>query len=525
MKNEIKTTPNLSKKSKKKQNRYNNSLCDKSMNFEECELAILRNAVDINEETQDKLKKENLIKGEELSNIFNILEKFIIKKKLVLYGGFAINAILPDYAKFYDLKHDIPDYDCYSSNALEDAIELADFFFKNGYKEVEAKAGVHYGTYKVYVNFIGIADITLLEKSIFKNIQNESIIINHIHYCPVNFLRRNIYKELCLPLGDVSRWEKVFKRLNTLNIHYPMTIQYDCKNVHFQRKLDSIESKHNEPIYNIVREAFIFMGAVFFGGYACSLYSQHMPLENRNIIEKIPDFDVLYEDIDKESQIVKEKLNSAGYSNVKLIKHLNIGEIIPNHYEIRVGQDIIAFIYQPTACHSYNTITIKNQQINVATIDTILYFYFSFYYSNNPYYYRDRILCMVKILFQVEQENRLNQDGLLKRFNSMCIGKQENLITIRQQKTDKFKELVHKRGTREYMSWFLKYNPMLDKRPYFIKNKRYNDNLSLKKRDFINSISKQKDIKNMRITRRRKHNYTRQQDKILNKDKNVFGWK
>ena len=509
------------KKKDKHKKSFNNPLCDKSMNFEDCELAILRNAVDINEHAQEELKKQKILNGDELTAIFNILENFIIRKKLVLYGGFAINAVLPEYAKFYNLKHDIPDYDCYSSNALEDAIELSEYFFEKGYKEVEAKAGVHYGTYKVYVNFIAIADITFLDKSIFKNIQKDAIIINHIHYCPVNFLRRNIYKELCLPLGDVSRWEKVFKRLNTINIHYPMTIPYNCKNVEFQRKLDSIESTNNEIIYNIVREAFIFMGAIFFGGYACSLYSQYMPQESRKIIEKIPDFDVLYEDIEKGSLIVKEKLNSAGFKNVKLIKHLNIGEIIPSHYEIRVGQDIVAFIYEPTACHSYNTISINNQEINIATIDTILYFYFSFYYSNNPYYYKDRILCMAKILFEVEQENRLNQKGLLKRFSTSCIGNQDDLIIIRERKTDKFKELIHKRETKEYASWFLKYNPALDKRPRFMK--KYN--FSLKKREQINSRWKdasQKDevTKSIRTTRKKSH-YNREKYK----QKNVFGWK
>jgi hypothetical protein len=133
---------------------------------------------------------------------------------------------------------------------------------------------------------------------------------------------------------------------------------------------------------------------------------------------------------------------------------------------------------------------------------------------------------MANILFQVEQENRLNQDGLLKRFNSLCIGNQENLITMRQQKTDKFKELINKRDTREYMSWFLKYNPLLDKRPYFIKNKTYNDKLLFKKRKVINSSRKKEDIKNTRITRRRKYNYNDQpDDKIFNNDKNVFGWK
>ena len=34
----------------------------------------------------------------------------------------------------------------------------------------QRKAGVHHGTYKVYVNFIPVADITFLEKSLFKKV-------------------------------------------------------------------------------------------------------------------------------------------------------------------------------------------------------------------------------------------------------------------------------------------------------------------------------------------------------------------
>jgi len=428
--------------------KFNNPLCNKSMTFEDCELAILRNAIDTNEKIQEDLQKQQQINGKELTEIFNILEGFISRKKLVLYGGFAINALLPHYDKFYDTKHDIPDYDFYSPNALEDAIELADLFYKEGYIDVEAKAGVHYGTYKVFVNFNSIADITLLEKTIFQNVQREAVIINKLYYCPVNFLRRNVYKELCQPLGDVTRWEKIFKRVSKLNSNYPLINPYKCEEVDFQRKMDSKESEHSEIIYNTLREAFIFIGAVFFGGYACSLYSQYMPPESRKIIQKIPDFDVLLENSEEGAQIVKEKLIGAGLNNIQLIKHSEIGEIIPTHYEIRVGKDTVAFIYQANGCYSYNTIGIKGQQIKVASIDTILYFYFSFYYSSQPYYYRDRILCMIDILYKVEQENRLNQRGLLKRFQSMCIGVEDNLIKIRKQKTDKFKELVNDKTSR-----------------------------------------------------------------------------
>lgn len=472
---------NIAKRAKT-QSPYNNPLCDKSMNFEECELAILRNAVDINEKLQDDLIKEKQINVEELSAIFEILEGFLVRKKLILYGGFAINAVLPQYAKFYDFKHDIPDYDFYSANALDDAIELADLFFDKGYKEVEAKAGVHFGTYKVYVNFNGIADITQLEPSIFNNLRKDAIIINQIYYCPINFLRRNVYKELCQPLGDVSRWEKVFKRLNTLNESYPFTVPYSCDAVDFQRKLDTIDSNTGESIYNVLREAFVFMGAVFFGGYACSLYSQYMPPEHRKLVEKIPDFDVLYDDIDKGAQIVKEKLTAAGFDKIKLIKHPAIGEVITSHYEIRVGRDIVAFIYEPFGSNSYNIVSIKGQKLKIASIDTILFFYFSFYYSNQPYYYRDRILCVAKTLFDVEQTNRLDQRGILARFaTGGCIGEQETLQMTRQKKTLKFKELTNKQSTREYMEWFLKYNPILgESRNLRRRHRRFHQAISLK---------------------------------------------
>jgi hypothetical protein len=58
--------------------------------------------------------------------MLTIVENFIIRKKLICYGGTAINNILPKYAQFYKRDIEIPDYDFFSENALEDAKELAD---------------------------------------------------------------------------------------------------------------------------------------------------------------------------------------------------------------------------------------------------------------------------------------------------------------------------------------------------------------------------------------------------------------
>ena len=75
---------------------------------------------------------------------------------------------------------------------------------------------LHYGTFKVYVNFIPIADVTYLQKEIFNNLKKEAIVISGIYYCPPNFLRMNMYLELSRPMGDTSRWEKNIKKINII---------------------------------------------------------------------------------------------------------------------------------------------------------------------------------------------------------------------------------------------------------------------------------------------------------------------
>ena len=454
------------RKAKTIKRKYNAEACDEKMTFQECELAILRQAVDENE----KIQGEKVANSDQIKKMIDILEDFLVRKKLICYGGTAINNILPKYAQFYNREIEVPDYDFYSAHALDDAIELADIYAKAGYDDVEAKSGVHHGTYKVFVNFIPMADITNIHPELFKALAKEAVSVAGIKYAAPNFLRMNMYLELSRPAGDVSRWEKVLKRLTLLNTYHPMKVDYNCYTVDFQRKLDS-HVEDSEKIYFTVRDAFIEMGVVFFGGYASSLYSRYMPKEQQHLVKKIPDFDVLYENPEKCAIIVKERLEAAGQKKISILKHDAFDEIIPEHIEIKVDKEIVAFIYKPIACHNYNTIRIGNQEINVATIDTILNFYLAFMFSNAPYYYKDRILCMAQFLFNVEQENRLEQRGLLKRFSSNCYGKQETLESIRALKADKFKQLKDKKDSREFKEWFFKYNPSvkLDKK----KNKNF----------------------------------------------------
>ena len=438
----------------KNKKKHNSKYCNNNMSFEDCELAILRNAVD---ETE-KLQGEKLAKSEDVVKIISILENFLIRKKLICYGGTAINNILPKYAQFYDHDIEIPDYDFFSPNALRDAKELADIYYKSGYLEVEAKAGVHYGTYKVFVNFLPIADITQLQDIIFEQIKKQAIHVAGILYSPPNFLRMNMYLELSRPAGDVSRWEKILKRLILLNEFYPLKTSVDCETVDFQRQMET-HMEDSEKIYYTVRNSFINQGVIFFGGYATSLYSRYMSKQQKHLVKNIPDFDVLSEEPDKCALIVKERLNQSGFRNVKIKNYKKIGEIIPKHIRIDVNGEIVAFIYKPIACHSYNKIEIAEREVHIATIDTILAFYLAFTYADLPYYDNERLLCMANFLFEVEQKNRLEQKGILKRFSIECYGKQKNMEDIRAEKAEKYRELSGNKSSIEYQKWFLKYNP------------------------------------------------------------------
>jgi hypothetical protein len=436
---------------KTKKQMFKKNQC-KGVSFEECELTILRSAVDKVEKMQG-MKSAN---SDEIKKMIGIVETFIRHKKLICYGGTAINNILPKQSQFYNKDLEIPDYDFFSANALNDCKDLCDIFYKEGFEEVEGKAGQHHGTYKVFVNFIPIADITSIPNELFKSLAQEAIKVAGILYAPPNYLRMGMYLELSRPNGDTSRWEKVLKRLSLLNQYYPLRAT-KCEEVDFQRIMYNPDQM--ETIYENVKQTLVDQGVVFFGGYALSQYSKYMPKQFRHKINQIPDFDVFTENPHLVAEIVKERLEDIDIKNVKIIRHDAVGELVAVNYEIRVGKDMICFIYEPIACHSYNVIQDKGYKIKIATIDTIMSFYLAFIYINRPYYSIERLLCMSAFLFEVQQRNRLEQRGLLRRFSIECVGHQETVEEMRAHKSEKHKELKDKKGTLEYEEYFLRYRP------------------------------------------------------------------
>ena len=439
--------------------------------FQEKELEILRAAVDDIEKTS----KIQVAQSPDVAKLIEILENFLRKKQLICYGGTALNNILPKEDQFYDKSIEIPDYDFYSPNALEDAKELAKLYSSLGYDDVEAKAGMHVGTFKVQVHFIPLADITEMENKLFLAIKKEAIKIDGILYAPSNLLRLNVYKELSRPNGQVDRWEKIYKRLLLLNKHYPIKKQ-KCNSVQFMRDFEG-NKELGETVYTIVKNSIIKQGLVDHTLISDPEINnnENGTRKNKKKMKQAPDFDALAEKPEEASLKIKQELESKGIKNVKVYKKPGAGEIIAPHYDVAVGKDSVCFIYEALGCHSYNTIhvknntvknnTVKNNLLKIATIDTMLNLFLAFLYANRPYYDSERILCMAQYLFNIQQKNRLNQKGLLKRFTKECYGTETTIQTIRENRSKKFKELkpyrnkANTKNGKEYEKYFLRYAP------------------------------------------------------------------
>jgi len=162
-------------------------------------------------------------KRNDIEPVLQIVKKFLIDNKVILYGGTAMNLYLPKNKQFYsDL--DIPDYDGYSSKAKELSISLINVLKTKKYDFLLVKYALHEGTYKLAWEFKDIADFTNIHKTEYENILKKSVQLkgNGLYIAPLNLLKSNSYIELGMPKSSMFRWKKVFTRLQLLENTFPL---------------------------------------------------------------------------------------------------------------------------------------------------------------------------------------------------------------------------------------------------------------------------------------------------------------
>jgi hypothetical protein len=323
----------------------------------------------------------------EARKIVDIMERFLRTKGRVVYGGAAINAHLPADKKFYDPSLYLPDYDFMTPDPLQDCADLIVAFQGEGFEDVEAKFGIHEGTYKIFVNFRAAADITYMPPDIYKRVMKDSTKIDGIQYASPDYLRMNMYLELSRPAGMVSRWEKVYERLLLLNEVHPIKagrcVADPLGYVSDDAKRPGTEELHDKLVEIGVAEGVIFLSGISYLTFGSTASEIVMMMTNK-------------------STEVVARLASA--LRLKQQRFEAKGELLPARTELRtMRRRLVAVVFETVACHNYTTLA---SGYRIGSLDLLIQMYYAMYFADLQSYVRVRMMCVIQALIALETDRR-----------------------------------------------------------------------------------------------------------------------
>lgn len=242
---------------------------------------IEKNLENLDNLIKQKELKEQLQELDEYKTIYQKLEKLIIKNKLVIYGGYALNELLPKKAKIYD-ENELPDYDIYipllsnnndttitskeNKNIKEimiNIIKMIENFKKDNITSLQQ--GHNPGTLKLFVNYTGILDLSFINPHIYKlhlyiyNTEKYKINKNLNKKFVINplYLKMAFYQELGKE-GSYFRWLKLYKRLHQFDNNYFNELFLNPKKDKFLTNKINLQHVYNTTLIKMRNEVINF---------------------------------------------------------------------------------------------------------------------------------------------------------------------------------------------------------------------------------------------------------------------------
>lgn len=365
----------------------------------------------------------------EIIEALHIVKKFIQTQKRICYGGTAMNALLPKKDKFYDPDYDLPDYDFLTPDGEKDLDELLHMFKGAGYTNVHNKIGIHDGTMKLLVNYYPVADITMIHKNIYDVLIKESKAIDGIHYANEHVLRMMMFLELSRPRGEIERWKKVFERLELINKHFKFK---KCTKKHHKK---NVPLEIREKILNfLVTQQRVLVNLDLESIYKYSL--THKDVSYKVLPKGGPMF-FYSPDIKKDALYLKEMLD---IKSLKLMYYKDKDDYLPSRIRIVYDGIEIAILIHEDSCNSYNNVpTLKNKVLRIATLETIIHLFYSFYFFTNggsekPY------LCDIGKCVDLFYDIAESKTSIFKPFSVSCSGYQKGYPTLLHEKIERIKK-------------------------------------------------------------------------------------
>lgn len=167
------------------------------------------------------------VDGHMVDASLEIVRKYIIDRKLILFGGLAIDYALRLKGSYIYSDDQRPDFDVLSTNSVEDAYDLVDLLITAGYTDVQAVRGIHVQTMRVRVDFNWVADIGYIPETVKNNIP--TLDYNGITIVHPDYQRIDLHLSMCYPFNDAPRevifhrWKKDMTRYTLINKFYPLS--------------------------------------------------------------------------------------------------------------------------------------------------------------------------------------------------------------------------------------------------------------------------------------------------------------
>ena len=180
----------------------------------------------------DNLYKNILVQhdpnGQTILSALNIVKKYIIREKLIIVGGMAIDFALRLRGSNLYSNDEVPDYDFNSPQHWHDAYEIAQWLNRVNVKEVSVINALHPTTMRVRIAGTSVADSTYMPRKIFDCIPR----LNYHGFDLVHPFYQYIDQHRALSYGyeniDMdrpvlrNRWAKDMKRYELLWEKYPL---------------------------------------------------------------------------------------------------------------------------------------------------------------------------------------------------------------------------------------------------------------------------------------------------------------
>ena len=332
----------------------------------------------------------------EARKIVDVMETSLRQTGRIIYGGAAINAQLKPKHRFYDPTLYLPDYDFMTPDPLQDTADLITAFQREGFQEVEAKLGIHEGTYKIFVNFRAAADITYMPPLLYQDTLRESSVIDGIRCASPDFLRMNIYVELSRPAGNVERWVKIYERLLLLNQDHP--IKAGRCPAHTGFHTDSAKLTLTAKVEAAAEKA----GAIFL--------SQQ---NQKPILLMLDNKDLDFTDLG----LIKKTYDA-------------LGELLPARIEFhKPSGTLAAVVFDTVACHAYQVEAGRR----IASLDLMIHMYYAIHFARLDDYFPLRAMCLIQSL--VERQYRLYKEAVKTGapiVSKICLGHQPQMPELKR---------------------------------------------------------------------------------------------